>query len=77
MDVVELPIQNAIYLFITTEIVELFLYIRKPGGLLLLVVKAVKMSTSEACHYVVSFEKWRFLKTPAFRLHVDDDDFMH
>ena len=39
MDEAELPIQNAIYLFITIEIVELFLYIRKPGGLLLLVVK--------------------------------------
>ena len=61
----ELTIQNAIFLFITTEIVELSLYIRKPGGLLLLVVK---ISTSEPCHYVVSFDKWRFLKTPAFRL---------
>ena len=70
----ELRIQNAIYLFITTEIVELSLYIRKPGGLLFLVVK---ISTSEPCHYVVSFDKWRFLKTPAFRLRVDDDDFMH
>ena len=44
MDKVELPIQNAIHLFITTETVELFLYIRKPGGLVLLVVK---MLTSE------------------------------
>ena len=70
----ELPIQNAIYLFITTEIVELFLYIRKTGGLVLLVVK---MLTSEPCHHVVSFDKWRFLKTPAFRLRVDSDDFMH
>ena len=49
MDVVEFPIQNAIYLFITTEIVELLLYIRKTGGLVLLVVK---MSTPDPCHYV-------------------------
>ena len=49
MDEVELPIQNAIYLFVTTEIIELFLYIRKTGGLVLMVVK---MSTPDPCHYV-------------------------
>ena len=49
MDEVELPIRNAIYLFITTEIMELFLYIRKTGGLVLLVVK---ISTPDPCHYV-------------------------
>ena len=45
----ELPIKNAIYLFVTTEIIELFLYIRKTGGLVLLVVK---MSTPDTCHDV-------------------------
>ena len=36
LDEVELLVQNAIYLFTTTEIMELFFYIRKPGGLVLL-----------------------------------------
>ena len=40
-------LNNAIYLFITTEIVELFLYIMKSSGL------AIKMSTSKPFHYVV------------------------
>ena len=40
-------LKNVIYLFITTEIVELFLYIRKSSGLV------IKMSTSKPCHYVV------------------------
>lgn len=51
LDVVELRVQNAIS---TTEIMELFLYIRKPDGLVLLVVK---MSTSDSCHFVVFFDK--------------------
>ena len=40
-------LKNEIYLFITTEIVELFLYIMKSSGL------AIKMSTSKPFHYVV------------------------
>lgn len=52
LDVVELRIQNAIS---TTEIMELFLYIRKPGDCLVLLV--VKMSTSDSCHFVVFFDK--------------------
>ena len=40
-------LKNVIYLFITTEIVELFLYIRKSSGLV------IKMSTSKPWHYVV------------------------
>ena len=40
-------LKNVIHLFITTEIVELFLYIRKSSGLV------IKMSTSKPCHYVV------------------------
>ena len=40
-------LKNAIYLFITTEIVELFLYIMKSSGL------TIKMSTSKPFHHVV------------------------
>ena len=40
-------LKNVIYLFITTEIVELFLYIMKSSGL------AIKMSTSKPFHHVV------------------------
>ena len=47
-------LKNAIYLFITTEIVELFLYITKSGGLV------VKMQRSKHCHYVVSRQTRNF-----------------
>ena len=40
-------LKNVIYLFITTEIVELFLYVMKSSGL------AIKMSTSKPFHHVV------------------------
>ena len=46
-------LKNAIYLFITTEIVELFLYIMKSSGM------AIKMSTSKPFHYVVSQQYMR------------------